>query len=636
MNRILLITLFVFGIWLSSSAQSPEFKVSSFSHQANNLAARINERLDVNDNAAALILVRTSEKGVGFEAGTGIVGIVVWKKGDYWLYVSEGTRIVKVFKQGIKTTEYRLSPIPKSRETYLMVVDVIRPEPKVAIIPVTIITTPDNASLSIDGKNVDNLKKSHKLTEGQHTILVEMQGYETMQQNIDVNSDNAYFTFKLSEIANAALMIETIPAVADVYLDGVKLGQSPISAFYPPGTYAVKIIKEGYVSIENQSLTVTPPETRKTFTLDENVGLITINTFETAKVYINGQEYPDTKNIKLFPQLLNIRVSMPKAEDIEKQLVLKRNDNLNIDLYPDAATATLQIAVTPFDAQIELSGDAGENYSATGMKIFNDIPIGQYTIKVIAEGYGSQTRTISLTANQLATQNIKLEAGPSGDIEMALVKGGTFQMGSNGGEDDEKPIHSVSLSDFYIGRYEVTQKQWKEIMGNIPSRFSGCGDCPVEQVSWNDVQEFLKKLNQKTGMNYRLPTEAEWEYAARGGNKGRNYKYSGGNNIDDVAWHYGNSGSQTHPVGQKNANELGIYDMSGNVWEWCGDWYGGSRYYKKSPGNNPQGPSSGAGRVCRGGGWYDGAVNCRVAYRNRWFPGDGINGLGFRLARSVP
>ncbi|HDP98542.1 MAG TPA: hypothetical protein ENN22_05075, partial [bacterium] len=156
--------------------------------------------------------------------------------------------------------------------------------------------------------------------------------------------------------------------------------------------------------------------------------------------------------------------------------------------------------------------------------------------------------------------------------DMVFVAGGTFMMGSNE-YDNEKPIHKVYVDDFYIGKYEVTQKQWFEIMGSNPSRFKG-DNLPVERVSWNDVQEFIRKLNAKTGGNFRLPTEAEREYASRGGSRSAHFKYSGSNNVDNVAWYDNNSGRKTHPVGTKQPNELGLYDMSGNVWEWCSDWYG--------------------------------------------------------------
>jgi formylglycine-generating enzyme required for sulfatase activity len=216
--------------------------------------------------------------------------------------------------------------------------------------------------------------------------------------------------------------------------------------------------------------------------------------------------------------------------------------------------------------------------------------------------------------------------------QMVFVQGGSFMMGSNEGSDVEKPVHKVTLSDFYIGKFQVTQAQWKAIMGDNPSAFIG-DDHLVEKVSWNDVQEFIKKLNEKTGQKYRLPTEAEWEYAALGGQKSRGFKYAGSDNLNEVAWYDENSGSKTHPVGQKKPNELGLYDMSGNVYEWCADWYG-SDYYKNSPKNNPTGPVNGSGRVGRGGSWRYGADYCRVSRRYRNAPDIRIVIIGFRLLRT--
>ena len=182
--------------------------------------------------------------------------------------------------------------------------------------------------------------------------------------------------------------------------------------------------------------------------------------------------------------------------------------------------------------------------------------------------------------------------------EMIFVEGGTFQMGSDSGEPDESPVHSVTLSSFNIGKYEVTQAQWKAILGSNPSYFQDCDQCPVENVSWDKVQDFIGKLNVQTGKNYRLPTEAEWEYAAKGGKYSKGYTYSGSNDLNAVAWYADNSGSKTHFVGGKQANELGIYDMSGNVWEWCYDLYGN---YNNLSQTDPYGSPTGWWRVHRGG-----------------------------------
>ncbi|MBQ9585628.1 MAG: formylglycine-generating enzyme family protein [Muribaculaceae bacterium] len=226
-------------------------------------------------------------------------------------------------------------------------------------------------------------------------------------------------------------------------------------------------------------------------------------------------------------------------------------------------------------------------------------------------------------------------------FKMVAVAGGTFTMGatSEQGSDAaaaEKPTHKVTVSSFYIGQTEVTQELWQAVMGSNPSNFKGA-KLPVERVSWDDCQEFLRKLNAKTGKQFRLPTEAEWEFAARGGAKSQGYKYSGSNTLSVVAWYDENSydkGSSspdygTHDVATKRANELGIYDMSGNVWEWCQDWYG---TYPSDAQTNPTGPASGSYRVNRGGGWYGDARYCRLTFRDYDSLDYRRHYLGLRLA----
>ena len=214
-------------------------------------------------------------------------------------------------------------------------------------------------------------------------------------------------------------------------------------------------------------------------------------------------------------------------------------------------------------------------------------------------------------------------------FNMVYVAGGTFQMGSNDGESWEKPVHSVTLSDYCIGQTEVTQELWQAVMGSNPSYNKGAKN-PVTDVSWNDCQKFISKLNRLTGGCFRLPTEAEWEYAARGGNKSRGYKYSGSDYfLSSVAWYGDNSGDEVHPVGSKSPNELGLYDMSGNVWEWCSDRYGS---YPSSPQTNPTGASSGSRRVLRGGGNSDVESCCRSAFRLYSVPTHRVEDIGLRLA----
>ncbi len=239
-----------------------------------------------------------------------------------------------------------------------------------------------------------------------------------------------------------------------------------------------------------------------------------------------------------------------------------------------------------------------------------------------------------------------------GDVtfRMVQVNGGTFMMGASDdnavADNNERPAHMVTLSDFRIGQTEVTQELWVAVMGNNPSWFNGTGNPdygsnhsqnygtnlqrPVEWVNWNDCQEFINKLNQMTGNNFRLPTEAEWEFAARGGNCSQGYEYAGSNNADDVAWYWKSSSAPppTQSVATKQHNELGLFDMSGNVREWCQDWYGS---YVVEAQTNPSGPSSGSDRINRGGSWFDRAWYCRVLCRNFNAP-DFRYTIGLRLA----
>lgn len=249
----------------------------------------------------------------------------------------------------------------------------------------------------------------------------------------------------------------------------------------------------------------------------------------------------------------------------------------------------------------------------------------------ITLGYGENTCTVTIT--QKGASSSPSSGGKAMELfnvkgvkfVMVRVDGGSFMMGSNDGDSDEKPAHRETVKTFYIGRAEVTQALWEAVMGSNPSKFKGA-NLPVENVSWDDCKEFIKRLNRLTGKSFRLPTEAEWEYAARGGNRSEGYKYSGNNYLDRVGWYDGNSDKKTHPVATKGINELGIYDMSGNVWEWTSDKY--SRDYN-SPRN---GGTSGAYRVYRGGSSNNIATSCRSTLRYYDAPGSRNCYLGLRLA----
>jgi formylglycine-generating enzyme required for sulfatase activity len=287
----------------------------------------------------------------------------------------------------------------------------------------------------------------------------------------------------------------------------------------------------------------------------------------------------------------------------------------------------------------------------------NEVSIGTHSVKLRKEGFEDKVFTYNfgdkpIVINETFAEKSKPQEPQSTpattpvnrktfivhgiSFDMIQVTGGTFHMGATKSsvpeaKDDEFPIHDVTLSDYYIGKTEVTQALWHAVMGTSPSHFSG-DNLPVESVSWNDCQKLIKKLNTVTGQNFRLPTEAEWEYAARGGNRSRGYKFSGSDNLASVAWCGDNSHMKTHSVATKHANELGIYDMSGNVEEWCCDRYGS---YDVEAQTNPKGAKRGQNRVLRGGCWSSRASDCRSLSRSRIAPSCPFNFIGFRLALPV-
>ena len=326
----------------------------------------------------------------------------------------------------------------------------------------------------------------------------------------------------------------------------------------------------------------------------------------------------------------------PKRERTNNRAVTsKREDQPKPRQEVEAAGYDVTFTCNVPSATMLIDGMA--NGTASGSRF---LKTGSHTVKLTADGYEDYSQSITVNSKQ---QSFTLTMTEKKNVmppvlqnlinNMIYVEGGTFTMGAtseqgNDAYSDEKPAHQVTLSSFSIGRYEVTQEEWEAVMGSNPSKFKGA-KLPVEKVSWDDCQAFIRKLNQLTGKKFRLPTEAEWEYAARGGNKSIGYKYAGGNNLGSVAWYKDNSNGKTHEVGQKQPNELGLYDMSGNVWEWCQDWRGD---YSSSSQTNPAGPSTGSDRVDRGGSWIYYAGSCRVSRRSHCTPGIRRDDLGFRLA----
>lgn len=460
----------------------------------------------------------------------------------------------------------------------------------------------------------------------------------------------------------ATLVIRAVPAEAEIYVDNQRVGEGEsITAVSIGAEHRYRVVCEDYWSKEGALYFDKREEKTLNIQLEPNFGYITIKSEPSgADIFIDDTKVGTTpyqmKKIKLGNHVVELRKT--GYENYADMVTIKTGEvNKQLENVLLAAVrvpmGSLELTSSPTGAVITING---RQYGQTP-KTLTDIEVGTYTVYFTKEGYQNLSQTVQVKdgkketlAVTLSKTNVQQPPVPNTttaatmggnrtftvngvSFEMVAVKGGTFTMGatSEQGSDaysNEKPTHSVTLSDYYIGKFEVTQALWKAVMGSNPSYFKG-DNLPVESVSWNDCQEFIKKLNQMTGQNFRLPTEAEWEYAARGGNKSNGYKYSGSNNIGDVAWYTGTiNSSGTKPVGTKSPNELGIYDMSGNVWEWCQDWYGN---YSSGSQTNPTGPSSGSRRVLRGGSWYYYAWDCRVSNRSRNSPGGRDYDFGFRV-----
>jgi len=353
-----------------------------------------------------------------------------------------------------------------------------------------------------------------------------------------------------------------------------------------------------------------------------------------AEIWIDGKQYGVTPNVveRLLVGSHTLVLKKSGYADLQQQFSVEEGKEASL-LVKLPTGRSVQFTSEKPGMQIIVDGKKLGTTPLTAV-----VGIGHHSVSAMRGGDIIDVRDLDITSAgaplTMAFRDFNNQTFTVNGVQftMVAVKGGTFTMGatSEQGSDaweDEKPAHEVTLSDYYIGQTEVTQALWEAVMGSNPSDSRG-DNLPVEQVSWNDCQEFIRKLNQLTGKQFHLPTEAEWGYAARGGRKSRGYKYAGGNDIGLVARCYDN-GIGIHPVGTKQANELGIYDMSGNVWEWCSDWY---RNYTSSSQSDPQGPSSGSRRVYRGGCCYNVARLCRVSIRNYNTPNYRGGDLGLRLS----
>ena len=563
-----------------STVFAQKLTVESFKPAANDLTAQSQPRKDLNNLNCALVKVGIALDGVKFDGS--IMGEPVQKLGEYWVYMPKGVSMLQVLHKNytplmVNFYDYGVGKV-ESGMTYILTLS----KPAGSTEPTdaggnfyALTVTPKNAVVTIDGNqqtvSTDG-EYSAMLPYGSHTYKVEAGGYISKSGSFTISSSDMT-PINVSLVSAMATVSVTCPTPAvSLYVDKKSVGTTPWTGSLKEGMHLIEAKKEGYRSQQR-----------------------TINLSQQQRLDV------------AFAELAAIQ-------------------------------GNLSVNYKPFGADVYIDGKkVGQS-----PRVFNGILVGNHKVEIKKDGYGTDSKTVSILEGQtaslsgvLTTHTITIPVKDGISIDMVRVEAGTFTMGATAEMEDpygdEKPTHQVTLTnDYYMGKYEVTQALWQAVMNSNPSYFKG-DNLPVEQVSWDDCQEFLSKLNSITGKTFRLPTEAEWEYAARGGKKSRGYQYSGSNNLSDVAWYKDNSDRKTHAVGSKQANELGIYDMSCNVREWCQDWYGS---YSSSSQVNPIGANSGYHRVCRGGGWYFTARNCRSSYRNSISPDGRGYDFGLRLVLS--
>ncbi len=672
---LLLMALPVAAQAQTSTLTSPStMSVRSFTLLESDLTAqnRTTMVLDQNGDKCALIRIQTTQKGFSFDVGSaGVQKVEDNHVAEVWVYVPFGVRHISIRHPQLGSLRYDFPINIQKARTYEMVLSAGQVQTIVQqdlggsyfvmnVAPANAIVVVDDAEQVVEEGVV-----SMFLTYGRHSYRVSSPLYQSEAGNIEIGLEKKTLDISLKP-DYGQLEISTMPENgARVYIDGSETpaGTTPFTTDrLPSGEHTLRLQLAQY---ESRTMQVTLPSDGSTqplsVALTPTYGILNIKAPQGCHIYVNNEDKGAdfwSGRLSAGPYVVEARRASHRSTSQRVDVV--RGEEQRIELAaPTPIYGSLNVSSKPVGAEVYLDGTK----LGTTPDIFRNVLEGTHSIELRKPGFATHTEQVTITEGKVSDLSATLSAeekpkpaaavsGQSGTLRvntgnavldrlvsnMVYVEGGTFTMGatSEQGSDadsDEKPAHSVTLSSYYIGKYEVTQAEWKAVMGSNPSNFTGDDNLPVECVSWNDCQEFIKKLNAKTGLKFRLPTEAEWEYAARGGNKSRGFKYAGSNNIADVAWYQGNNGSKTtHAVGTKQPNELGLYDMSGNVWEWCGDWNGS---YSSASQTNPMGASSGSDRVIRGGSWYSNARYCRVSRRNFNFPDCRSINLGLRLVLSV-
>ena len=496
--------------------------------------------------------------------------------------------------------------------------------------------------------------KSEALKSGQHSVKIAKELYETFTQTVTV-TDNETTRISPSLTADFANITLAVDADAEIWVNDELKGTRRWTGNLATGTYKIECKMPSHeASLTNKDI----DNTMNGQTISLNAprpiyGALNVDaTPDFCDLYIDGKKVGETPMFvsELLIGRHEVKISKANYADYTETVTIAKGETKTVNATL-SNTATVRFTCNAAGATLYVDGKALG--SASGSYALG---YGSHSLRATAEGYDDYTGSFTVSPNNTnCTISMKEKFGPltftvnGVSFKMLPVEGGTFTMGATSEQgsdafDEEKPTHSVTLSSYYMGETEVTLALWQAVMGKSVTQIAnengwntyGVGDnYPMYGVSWGDCQTFINKLNQLLagqlgGKRFALPTEAQWEYAARGGKKSRGYKYSGSNTLDNVAWYINTTDDNgTKPVGTKTPNELGLYDMSGNVWEWCSDWYGS---YSSSAQTDPTGPTSGSDRVFRGGNWFCRARYCRVSHRNYISPDYANFNLGLRLA----
>lgn len=561
---------------------------------------------------------------------------------EVWLN-NESTGEVTPFRRKLAIGDevpYRLSLPLYHDEAGMVTVDQPRKELQFALRPafgsVTVTSTPSGALVFLDEKQVGQtpLTLDH-IASGSHSLRFQAPQYAVERRNVSV-ADGQTANVAVTLAARFAEITVQAPQGAVVTVDGDRKGSGTLSWRQSEGLCDIVVSMAGHRDARRQLEVVAGRAQTVQLTPQPIYGSASVDSdLMDAEIWIDGKQYGVTPNVveRLLVGSHTLVLKKSGYADLQQQFSVEEGKEASL-LVKLPTGRSVQFTSEKPGMQIIVDGKKLGTTPLTAV-----VGIGHHSVSAMRGGDIIAVRDLDITSTgaplTMAFRDFINQTFTVNGVRftMVAVKGGTFTMGATyddaevDAEVDEEPAHEVTLSDYYIGQTEVTQALWEAVMGSNPSNHKG-DNLPVENVSWDDCQVFIQKLNQLTGKQFRLPTEAEWEYAARGGRKSQGYKYAGDDYIGSVAWYSGNSGYETHPVATKQANELGIYDMSGNVWEWCSDWFGG---YQSSSQSDPQGPSSGSRRVYRGGCSIF-AWGCRVSFRDCNTPDFCNTNLGLRLS----